>query len=144
MADIKDLGQIVDKWRRRAATASVDYQQGIQRPRVSWQQATLAAVDIWQQAISQAAARGAFGRGVQNSSDAIWQQGALRKGVSRWAPGVQASQDKYARNFAPYAEVIRNLQLPPRGPTGDPGNLQRVAAVTQALRQKKESLQGGG
>lgn len=142
MADIKDLGYIQDKWRRRAAASQADYKAGTQRPRVSWQRATLEAADRWNQAITEAASRNAFGTGVSKVSDAEWQKGIQTKGVARWPQGIAAATDKYARKFAPYAEVIRNLQLPPRGPTGDPTNIQRVAAIAEALRRKK--LEGGG
>jgi hypothetical protein len=142
--DVKDLGHVVDKWRRRAATAQTDYRLGTQRPRRSWQQATVAAANRWTQAITEAAGRGAFAAGVQASSDAEWQKGIQQKGVSRWAPGIAASQDKYARNFQPYLETLRSLQLPERGPAGDPANIQRVAVIAEAMRQKKLSLKGGG
>jgi hypothetical protein len=143
MADIKDLGRIVEKWKRKAAASQQDYKVGVQRPRRPWQQATLAAEERWTQAIQEAAARGAFGAGVQGSSDAEWSRGVQLKGVQRWAPGVAASVEKYQRGFAPYAEVIRNLQLPERGPTGDPGNIQRVAVIAEALRNRKLEKKGG-
>jgi hypothetical protein len=34
-------------------------------------------------------------------------------------------------------DVIANTVLPPRGPKGDPRNLDRVKAITTALRAKK-------
>jgi hypothetical protein len=142
--DVKDLGQVTDKWRRRAATAQADYRIGTQRPRRSWQQATVQAAPRWTQAIQEAAGRNAFQAGVQASSDAEWQKGIQQKGVARWAPGIAASQDKYARNFQPYLETLRSIQLPERGPAGDPGNIQRVAVIAEAMRQRKLSLKSGG
>lgn len=144
MADIKDIGYIVEKWKRKAAASQRDYATGVQRPRRPWQQATIEASERWTQAIQEAAARGAFGAGVQASSDADWQRGIQTKGVQRWAPGVSASSDKYQRGFAPYAEAIRSLTLPPRGPTGDPGNIERVRAIAETLRARKLQLKGGG
>jgi hypothetical protein len=142
--DVKDLGQVVDKWRRRAATAQTDYRIGTQRPRRSWQRSTLESAPRWGQAMTEAIGRGAFAAGVQASSDAEWQKGIQTKGVSRWAPGIAAAQDKYARNFQPYLETLRNLELPERGPAGDPGNIQRVAVIAEAMRQRKLSIKGGG
>lgn len=144
MADIKDLATIVEKWKRKAAASQRDYAVGVQRPRRPWQQATIEASDRWIAAIQEAASRNAFGAGVQASSDAEWQKGIQTKGVQRWAPGVSASVDRYQKGFAPYAEAIRATTLPPRGPTGDPGNIERVRIIAETLRAKKLALKGGG
>jgi hypothetical protein len=36
--------------------------------------------------------------------------------------------------------VLKNLTLPPRQPKGNPANLSRVQAVTDALRQAKLAM----
>ena len=78
-----------------------------------------------------------FEKGVAKAGDQTWQQGALTKGVARFGEGVQLAQQKYAANFAPYAQVIESTSLPPRYPKGDPRNIERVKVIATALRNKK-------
>ena len=125
------------KWARVTPQRTEDYQQGIQNPKISWQQATMAAAGNQAAGVQQAIADKRFEKGVQKAGDTAWQSGSLQKGVNRFGEGVQVSQDKYSAGFAPYAQVIESTQLPPRYPKGDPRNVQRVSAIATALRNKK-------
>lgn len=71
-----------------------------------------------------------------------WQTAAIAKGPSRFSEGVNLATDKYEKGFAPYRDVIDKLSLPPRGPKGDPTNIQRVAAVAKALHDEKLAREG--
>jgi hypothetical protein len=82
-----------------------------------------------------------FEKGVNRVGTSKWQNAALQKGPGRWAEGVQLSTDNYAKGFAPFAQVIANTTLPPRGPKGDPSNIQRVAAMAKALNDAKKAQQ---
>lgn len=125
------------RWANRTAAATQDYQQGVQSPRVSWQQATVAAADVHKAATTQALNEGRFAKGVAKAGDAKWQRNAAGKGADRFGPGAQAALPDYEAGFAPYAGVIESTPLPPRGPKGDPRNIQRVAALAAALHKKK-------
>lgn len=137
MANMKDVSQSADKWQRRAAVAGPDYQAGVQSPRRSWAEAATAADQSYRQAVTAAAAAGSYGKGVQRAGDARWRDGAISKGPSRFAEGVGLAVGAWQSGFQPYAEAIKRIQLPPRGPAGSPANLQRVAVVATALRQVK-------
>jgi len=137
----KIRGNPAEKWARRAAVAGDDYAEGVQNPRRGWAASAAGAEANWTQGVQQAASRKAFSRGVQQAGDQRWQRKALSKGVQRYAPGVADAKADYASRVQPYLDTIANLQLPQRGPKGDPRNLQRVAAIAQALHQKK--VQGG-
>jgi len=140
MAAIKDIATSSDKWARRAAVAGPDYTAGVQNPRRPWAAAAAGAQDIWRTAVTEAATQGRYANGVRSTGDAGWQNAAVSKGPQRFAEGVQLATDKWQTGFSPYQQVISSLNLPPRGPSGSPQNLQRVTAVTQALRQKKLSI----
>jgi hypothetical protein len=140
MAAIKDLTKSSDKWSRRAAVATPDYQAGVTTPRRSWADAAAAAESNYKQGVTQAATAGRFGAGVKRAGDQRWRDGALSKGPSRYSEGVALAVQDWATGFKPYQEVISNVQLPPRGPAGSPQNLQRVAVIAQANRQLKEKL----
>lgn len=133
-----------DKWKARAAAASRDYVAGVQRPRTPWAQATSQAGDAWQAGVTEAAARNSFTKGVARAGDAAWVNGVQNKGAARYAPGVQASGDRYTTGFAPYAQVIQNTNLPPRGRRGDPANLERVRILAEALNTRRAQIQESG
>lgn len=137
MAAIKDLGKSSDKWARRAGVAQTDYVEGVKNPRTPWAEAAASAAENWKSGIQQAAQNDAFAKGVKAAGNETWQKGAEQKGANRYAEGVSLATDKWQEGFKPYAEVIASLKLPPRGPKGSPQNLQRVAAINQALRAKK-------
>lgn len=137
MAAIKPIEQATDKWVRRAGVAGPDYEQGIKNPRRAWAEASKAAEKNYQAGVTQAAARGAYGKGVSSAGEEKWKNNALKKGPGRFAEGVSIGRDEWAKGFAPYHAAIGAVTLPERGPKGDPKNLARVAAIATALRTLK-------
>lgn len=125
------------RWAQRTAAATPDYQAGIAAPRVSWQQATVASADAHKAAVTEALAKGRFAQGVQRAGDAKWQRNAQGKGADRFGPGAAAGVEDYTQGVQKYLQVIEGTQLPPRGPKGDPRNIQRVAVLAAALRKAK-------
>jgi len=131
-----------ERWARRAAQATPDYVAGVQSPRQSWAQATTAAEASWQAGVQQAISDKRWTRGVQQAGDQRWQAKTVAKGQSRFAEGVSQAQPDYQQGVAPYLQVIESIQLPPRGPKGDPRNIERVRVLTQALRARKLAAAG--
>jgi hypothetical protein len=134
---VKSLDAISAKWSQRASAAGQAYTDGVRSPKNDWASSTVAAVNNWSAGVQAAIQNKSFERGVTTAGDAAWQQGAINKGAQRYAPGVQAAQPKFAAGFQKFAQVLTNLQLPPRMPKGDPGNYQRAQAVGTALRNAK-------
>lgn len=137
MAAVKDPQRVAEKWARVTPQRTQDYQQGIQAPRTPWAAASVAAGGRYQQAVTEAASAGRYGKGVNAAGDQRWQSKSLAKGPSRFAEGVALSGPDYQEAVRPYLDTIAATQLPPRGPKGSPQNLQRVAVIAQALRKKK-------
>lgn len=137
---IKSADAAAKKYATRGAAAGQDYANGVANPRQDWAQATSASAQTWGAGVQQAMSNGSFAKGVNAAGTAKWQRKATGVGVTRYGPGVQAAQADYQNGVAPYLQVLANLNLPPRNPKGDPGNIQRVAMIAQALRTKK--LQG--
>jgi len=127
------------KWARRAGSAAQEYQEGVQNPRASWQAATVAAEAAHNAGIQAAIQAKSFVKGVQKAGDAAWAKGATTKGVERFAGGVAAGQSSYETGVQPYLAAISSTTLPPRGPKGDPRNIERVRVMNQALRKVKTS-----
>lgn len=141
MARVRASGE---KWQRRASQASADYAAGVQSPRTPWAQAVQAAVPAWEAGIQQAVADGTYAKGATSEAQATWQQRATTLGQQRYAPGIQASRQRYENGFAPYKQVIEATQLPPRGRRGDPANMQRAVVMSAALADARARKKSGG
>ncbi len=141
MADIKSLDRINAKWVRVTQGAGAEYEEGVRNPRSDWAKQTLSANAAYKAGLQKSIAADSFAKGVASVGTGKWQDMAIAKGPSRFTQGVQLAVDAYSAGFAPYRQVIQSLTLPPRGPKGDPGNINRVAIVAKALHDKK--LAGG-
>ena len=139
MPDVRSSDASADKWVERSGQATAAYEDGIRNPRRSWAEGAQNAEDSYKAGVTAAVQRGAYGKGVRESGDEDWQRGALEKGTVRFGPGVAAARQKYETKVAPYLDEIRRTALPPRRAKGDPANLQRVAAIANALHRKKIS-----
>lgn len=137
MAAIRDISRIAEKWARVTPQRATDYEQGVQSPRVDWQQATVAAGQSYVQGVTQAAQEGRFQKGVTKAGTQKWSRKALQVGVQRFGPGVTVAEPDYREGFEPFRRVIEATSLPPRGPKGSPQNIQRVAAIATTLFQAK-------
>lgn len=142
MPAIKDTAAIAAKWARVTPGSVQDYAAGVQNPRTSWSRAATAAGANYKAAVIAAANAGRFEAGVTRAGDETWQRNTLDKGPGRFSEGVAMGAPAYQAGFAPYADVIRSTNLPPRMPAGSPQNIQRVAALAQALNQKKVGGRG--
>jgi len=142
MANIKSMQRISSKWNDRASQSQQQYTDGVQNPRADWMTATAAAEANFEKAMQAAISRKSFGKGVKLAGTPTWQANALAKGPLRWAEGVRLAVSKFERAFQPYREVIERTVLPPRGPRGDPGNIQRVAMMAKALHDEKVKRMG--
>jgi hypothetical protein len=138
-AAVRNPGSVGAKWARRAGSAGQEYSEGVAGAGQRWQTASTAAAGTWQQGVTAAAGRGAYGKGVTRAGAARYTRGATEKGPSRYSGGVAVAEGDYSAAVAPYLQAIGAVDLPPRGPAGSPGNLQRVGAIATALRKLKES-----
>lgn len=134
---VPTTARVAEKWARRAASASGEYQQGVEQTQKSWQGAAQAAEKNYTAGVTAAAAAGRFGKGVAKAGDAKWRRGATEKGPTRYAQGVGVAQADYASQVGPYLEIIGRTDLPMRGPVGSDTNYNRVSAIGKALRQAK-------
>jgi len=137
MAEIKSVSKIREKWTRVTPLRAEDYRLGIADPKRDWEKAAIAAKETWKAAITEAAVKDMFGKGVTAAGTAKWKEKALTKGPGRFSEGVMVAGGDFEKGFAPYAEEITKTILPPRFPRGDPRNIQRVSAIAAALRAKK-------
>lgn len=137
MPAIRSSSEIARKWADVTPRRDADYKAGVSAPMRDWATEAAAAEDRYEAGVQDAISRRAFGKGVGEAGSAKWRKGALEKGVNRWGPGVRVAQPDFEKGFAPYRDVIESTSLPPRRRTGDPANIERVAALAAALHARK-------
>jgi len=133
----KDVAAIARKFVQRASTAGPDYTVGIENSGAEWETQTKASEGNYEAGVQQAIADKRFGKGVSNAGQAKFVNRAKTLGSQRYGPGIQASEADFAKGVGPSIEALRSLDLPPRRPKGDPGNLARAQAVAARLRGVK-------
>ena len=132
---------IADKFVRVTQGRQADYSAGIAATNpAEFENAAAAAAATYADGVQQAIAENRFATGVQGSG-ARWRRKSEQVGAQRFSTGVAASKEDMAAGMAPYVQTLRGLTLEPRRPRGDPANMGRVAAVAQALNQRRR--QGG-
>lgn len=134
---VKSADAAAKKWAARAGAAGGDYANGVQSTQKDWAGATSASAGAWATGVQTAAASGAFAKGVNAAGTNKWKAKASGVGAQRYPQGVAAAQPFYQSGIGPVLQTLSAITLPPRGPKGDPGNLQRVAVIDAALRKLK-------
>lgn len=137
MPAIRSLSTIKEKYGRVTPGKGPELEAGLKNPKKVWVDEAAAAASAWEGGVSDAIARGAFAKGVTEAGQAAYLDPALKLGVKRYRDGVTYGTDKYSKKFSPYREVIAGTTLPPRGPVGDPANIERVRVMAAALHDAK-------
>lgn len=137
MPAVKSPGAVAEKWGRVTPQRAPDYEAGVRAPRTPWAAATQASQERYKAGVLDAANKGRFAQGVAKAGDARWSERSATVGPGRYAEGVATSAGRYEQGVAPYIDTIQRTTLPQRYPKGDPRNLQRVSAITAALRARK-------
>ena len=134
---VKSPSQSAAKWNERASQATGDYADGVQNPKVDWKDATVAAQSSYELGVQKAITEKRFAKGVNKAGSEKQIEKSLQKGVQRFSAGVAIAQNDYQEGVAPFLAIIERTTLPPRGPKGDPKNIDRVAKLATALHQGK-------
>lgn len=139
MAKIRSMAKIKEKYGRVTPSKGPELEAGLRDPKKNWHDETLAAGDAWRGGVEGAIARDGFIKGVSAVDQSDYLEPSLKLGVRRYRDGVTFGVPKYADRFAPYRDVIEGTTLPPRGPVGDPANIERVRIIASALHDAKVS-----
>lgn len=139
MAAVKSVEETAKKWGSVTPQRLGDYQAGVQNPKKDWAANTAAAKDSYKAGVTKAANEGRFEKGVNRAGNQAWKDGVTTKGIDRWGQGVAIGEAKYREGIAPFIGALGSLTLPQRFAKRDPRNLQRVAAVTEAMGRTKDA-----
>ena len=134
---VTDPGKAAEKWVRRAGVAGPDYEAGVRGAGGAWEAGAKAANDAYKQGVTAAIGRDAYSKGISNAGAGKYERGAIEKGARRYPEGVAVGAGEYTSKVAPYLQALSSITLPPRGPSGDPRNLQRVSMIATTLAALK-------
>ncbi|MBA7579393.1 hypothetical protein ES708_21263 [subsurface metagenome] len=134
---IKSTSDIARKFAEVTPGRVNEYADGVANPKRDWEAETRAAEDNYVKGIQNSIRDKRFGKGVAKAGTAKWRERAMSVGPGRFAEGVAAAGPAYEAGFDPFRNTIAGLTLPPRGPTGDPRNIDRVKVIAEALHKKK-------
>lgn len=135
--EVKDLGKSAGKFKTRAGAASGDYADGAVSAAGRWKTAVEASEDTWKEGVAAAAARGAFKRGLAKAPADYYAERVKKLGQARYGQGVAEGAGNWQEGFAPFADALKAMPLPAKGPKGDPRNQQRSVEVQIRLRNVK-------
>ena len=129
-----------EKWARNSASAGPSYKEGTASPRRPWEASAIEGEGNYEAGVTAAIADKRFSAGIQKAGQARYDSGVREKGLSRYTQAVvlKSSQDRYKTGFDPYADAIRQVDLPPRQPKGQ--NIGRVRAIQDALIARKAEM----
>ena len=101
-----------------------------------------AGESLYAQKMQEAIANRSREKGLNNITDADWQNAALNKGAARIGPGMSAAVDKQVQGYEPYRQALASVELPAR--TADPmANVQnRVGGVVKVMVETKRAQLG--
>jgi len=133
MVKTKGITRTVDRYLRRVRVAVPDYEAGVKDPKIPWDEATVAAKEVYRAAITDPKVPDKFEAGVKKVGIVKWRDMALKKGSGRFVPGVELGKPYYEGIMKDILAQIEAIVLPARGPRGDPKNLDRVRAIFEAL-----------
>lgn len=134
---MKTANQSSEKFATRAGAAVGDYVQGAKGAGEAWKRGAKAAVANHKAAVQEALTNNSYERGIDGASSADYANGVESKGSARYPDGVSGSRAKYEKNSAKFDGARAAAASLPRGPRGSAQNLNRVSAVTTALRKVK-------
>jgi hypothetical protein len=134
---IKSPDTIARKWAEVTPGRAAYYEQGTAGKGAAWAAGAKAASPNYKAAMQAVISGNLQEKGVDKAGPSAYDTGVKEKGVQRWPQGVSVGGPNYQKGFAPYHGVLSGLTLLPRGPKGDPKNLERVRAIMTALRAKK-------
>lgn len=139
MGRLKTAKEIAEKWTRVVQTRTEDYAKGVSDTDVDWAGKAAAGKDAYEQGVTEAISRDAFGAGVRKAGNDKWRRKTVDVGTQRWAPGVRAGQDDFEEGFGRFIPIIEKAraELPPRRPRGDPQNAERSAMMGRALAEAR-------
>lgn len=141
---VPTAAEAAKKWAEVTPQRQGYYEAGAKAAGPTWEAATTAAGAAFKAAISAGNIQQMFVGGVKKAGAAKYTRKITDVGAGRFSTGVTAGVQDMQSGIEPMLATIASVTLPTRQPRGSAANLQRVAAVADALNKKRLSLRAAG
>lgn len=141
---VKPLTEVADKWADVTPGRASYYEAGASVAGTDWETRALAAAAAYKAAVSAGNIDKMFAGGIRKAGAEKYNRKIVDVGASRFGPGVTAAKADYSSGIAPMLDELAKIDLPARQPRGSSANLQRVAAIADALHKKRLALRAAG
>jgi hypothetical protein len=135
---IKDTGSLAQKYKTRASAAQGDYKSGVESAGADWEAGAKAGESNYEAGVQEAIGKKRYGRGIASAGAAKYVKNAVDLGVQRYPQGVNQGVDAWAKGVQPALDMLKGLNLPPRGARRSPANQARANMVALELGKLKD------
>ncbi len=140
----KSLAETQKKWGEITPTRQAEYEANAIAAGPLWEANTLASAANYGASIRSANIEARHSAGVRRVGSAKYTRKLRAVGARRFGEGVPAAIQDFGTGFGPYLQTIQGVDVPQRRSRGDPGNIQRVTAVTNALHARRLATASAG
>lgn len=140
----KSLAEASANWTQVTPTRSGVYSTNAQAAVSRLVANTIAAIPNYQAAVTGQGVASRIRTNIAGRGARRYPEKIRTVGQQRFASGVQAAQSEYESGFGPFLRVIQGVELPGKGPRGDPRNYALVQAVGEALHRARMTATASG
>lgn len=137
MPAIRSTAEIAKKWASVTPGRAGYYKEGVMAPKKDWAERAKAAETAYEEGVTAAIGRKAYGAGVDAAGTAKWKRKATDVGAGRYGPGVRVAEGDFRTGYDPYRNKILELGVLPSYPRGDPRQYEKVKLIGDALHNLK-------
>jgi hypothetical protein len=141
---VNPMARIVERCQAGAQQGSADYAANAIAAAGDYGTRTAASGAAWKAGVNGPGTDTRFMANVRGKGQAKYSRKISAVGASRFAEGVANGGQEYQAGFAPYADLLRGLTPPGRGPRGSPANKAIAAFVSDALHARRVGLTAAG
>jgi len=141
---VKPLENTVSKWVEEAPRRATYYEKYAVPAGDRWAEKAAAAAGTYKAAVAAPDIDKRFAGGIKRVGAEKYTRKVKDVGVARFGPGITAARPDYEKGIGPYLDELAKIEVPERKPRGDPGNLERVKAIFDALHKKRLAILAAG
>ena len=135
---IRDTATLAAKYKTRAGAAQGDYKSGVEAAGGDWEAGAKAGEENYEAGVQEAISRKRYGKGIASAGAGKYVANAVALGVQRYPTGIAQGTEAWARGVQPALDLLKSLNLPPKGPRRSPQNQQRATMVALELGKLKD------
>lgn len=137
---LRSADEIAKKWGEVTPARATYYEAGVREPTKDWANEASAAAPTYKSAVQNPMIDKLYIGGIKKAGTDKWKRKAVSVGVARYGPGVAAAIEDYKAGFAPYADELSRVELPPKKPRGSSENIERVKRIADSLHKKRLAM----